>query len=57
MQSIHSAVFQTKHISHVMLRYQCQIIFPGEISLGFSEGITEWEKWKFKHDDLIVSGS
>ena len=33
------------------------MIFPGEISLGFSKSIAEWEKWKFKHDDLIVSGS
>jgi len=33
------------------------MIFPGEISLGFSKSIAEWEKWKFKHDDLIVSSS
>ena len=40
-----------------MLRYQYHIIFLGEISLGFSKSIAEWEKWKFKHDDLIVSSS
>ncbi len=57
MQSIHSAVFQTKYISQVMFRYQCHIIFPGKISLGFSNSVAEREKWKFKHDDLIVSGS
>ncbi len=57
VQSIQSAVLQAKYISHVMLRYQYRVVFLGKISLGFSESIAERKKRKFKHDDLITSGS
>src|ERR1017187_2155435 len=57
MRPIQSAVLQAKHIGHVMLWYQFHFGFFGEGSLGFPVSIAEWEQWKFKHGNSIVSGS